>query len=424
MARYDRIAPLDPPPRARAIPGWYVFLDLEDDDRDEDLASRARLRFLALRPLHRILRHGLERVNGDSIRAGLDKLTEELGHLPARDPERAVLRDLIASVSTLEPGGVCEAAFRLSEEALRRGHLHGAEEAARTGTELAEACRLSGAASRGHTLLASVLRRSDRLEEAAAAADEAVGRSGSGAPGPWMLALRERMVVLRLRGDQADADRDLETLSAAAAQTGDDALRQHIATVVCEELLDRGEPERAAELAWSVLVNTPDDAMDPDLLCELCVALRRLGMYEAAEHAYVALEWLARDGEARVAALAEHALMAACRKDDEEFRHRRDRLTSADPTGGLIANHLEAQLALGRGCVLVGDDACAETHLGIALDLAELADNASAAELARDLKRRLHQRGSAPPYAEPLTARPGDSARRVARGLAERTRAV
>ena len=63
MARYDRIAPIAAPARAAAFPGWLVLRDLQGRERDAELARRARLRFLALRPLRRVLALGLEGVS-------------------------------------------------------------------------------------------------------------------------------------------------------------------------------------------------------------------------------------------------------------------------------------------------------------------------------------------------------------------------
>ena len=51
MARYDRIAPIPIPAREAAFPGWLMLRDLAGRERDPELARRARLRFLALRPL-------------------------------------------------------------------------------------------------------------------------------------------------------------------------------------------------------------------------------------------------------------------------------------------------------------------------------------------------------------------------------------
>ena len=55
MARYDRIAPIPIPAREAAFPGWLMLRDLAGRERDPELARRARLRFLALRPLLRVL---------------------------------------------------------------------------------------------------------------------------------------------------------------------------------------------------------------------------------------------------------------------------------------------------------------------------------------------------------------------------------
>lgn len=445
MARYDRIAPLPPPARKDAIPGWCVFLDLEDDDRDEEIAQRARLRFLALRPLHRLLRQGLPGFGyprgpapdttpdgspdapdseAAGLRIGLDELAEELGHLPARDPERAALRSLIHAVDARQPARVCDSMLMLGAAALHRQHVHGAEEIARTAIELANAFHRPGAAARARTLLARTLRCAGRLDAAAQEAARALAAAREGPADGWLEAMQEHMRILRLSGDAATAQRDFDALAAAAEKTADAELRQELCVVLCDELLERGEPELAAERAWGILEQLDDRVTQPPLVERLATALRRLGLFEAAEHAYAALERLSTDGEARAGVRAEQALMAAARGDAAEFHRRRLALTEPDATEGLIANHLEAQLALGRGCVLVGETDCAQAHLGLALDLAELDENPAAAELARELLSELDRRRDAPvPYAEPLIASPGPAARRVASALSQRIRA-
>src|SRR5436190_1707288 len=84
MARYDRIAPLVPPARDSAFPGWWILRDIEGLDRDVELARRARLRFLALRPVLRFAEGG-GTLPRDSYLAQIEGVREQLGYLPARD---------------------------------------------------------------------------------------------------------------------------------------------------------------------------------------------------------------------------------------------------------------------------------------------------------------------------------------------------
>src|SRR5687768_13984922 len=97
MARYDRIAPLTPPARDTAFPAWQILRDLDGIDRDAELARRARLRFLAIRPLRRLLDRG-NAVGRESYRAQIEAVREELGYLPSRDIERVRLARFLHSI--------------------------------------------------------------------------------------------------------------------------------------------------------------------------------------------------------------------------------------------------------------------------------------------------------------------------------------
>src|SRR5512146_336551 len=98
MARYDRIAPLSAPSRENTFPGWPVLRDLEGIDRDAELARSARLRFLVLRPVRRLLDRGIANVGRDSYLQQIETVREELGYLPARDVERARLARFLHQV--------------------------------------------------------------------------------------------------------------------------------------------------------------------------------------------------------------------------------------------------------------------------------------------------------------------------------------
>ena len=128
MARYDRIAPLPAPSREAAFPGWLVLRDLEGRERDGELARRARLRFLALRPLRRILTMGLEAVTAPSFAREIEGIREELGHLPARDPERIRLSRYLHEIEARSPLDLTLAAAGLGELAEEAGHASAAEE--------------------------------------------------------------------------------------------------------------------------------------------------------------------------------------------------------------------------------------------------------------------------------------------------------
>lgn len=130
MARYDRIAPLNSPARDAAFPGWPVLRDLEGQDRDADVCRRARLRFLALRPVRRLIDVGT--VSAESYNKQLEAVREELGSLSARDVERARVTRFLRHVEDRDPKRLVTALLEFAEQANDAGHVHAAEEYAVT----------------------------------------------------------------------------------------------------------------------------------------------------------------------------------------------------------------------------------------------------------------------------------------------------
>ena len=129
MARYDRIARLDPPARGDAFPGWLAVRDLQRDERDKNLGRRARLRFQAARLLRRMASG-----NGSqsSMELQADAAREELGQLPARDPERELLAALIKAVKSGDRTTAADTAMDLADALLEAGSPFAAEEFFRT----------------------------------------------------------------------------------------------------------------------------------------------------------------------------------------------------------------------------------------------------------------------------------------------------
>ena len=154
MARYDRIARLDPPDRGDAFIGWLALRDLQEDERDTDLGRRARLRFLTVRLIHRLERRGAD-IDGDSFRMQCDAVREELGQLPSRDPERQRLADFLNLAPGLDMQAITSAAFDLGDGARSDGQRFAAEEFYRAGLELADRNGLRNARARGEAALAS-----------------------------------------------------------------------------------------------------------------------------------------------------------------------------------------------------------------------------------------------------------------------------
>lgn len=142
MARYDRIAALDPPDRSRTFGGWTLFRDLEGRDRDPDLARRARLRFLALRIVRRLIEQGIDRVPSISIEQQIESVREELGSLPARDPERVRLAEFLNRIRGLTPLSLATATLDLGEAAEAEHQEYAAEEFYHAALDLANLYQL------------------------------------------------------------------------------------------------------------------------------------------------------------------------------------------------------------------------------------------------------------------------------------------
>lgn len=142
MARYDRVANLDPPDRSTAFSGWSVFRDLERRERNTDLARRARLRFLALRIVKRLIAEGLDNVSSHSIREQIESVREELGSLPVRDPERVRLSEFLSRIQGLEPLELAVATLDLGEAAEADGLTYTAEEFYHAALDLANLYQL------------------------------------------------------------------------------------------------------------------------------------------------------------------------------------------------------------------------------------------------------------------------------------------
>ncbi|NIP78531.1 MAG: tetratricopeptide repeat protein, partial [Gemmatimonadetes bacterium] len=207
MARYDRIARIDPPARENAFGGWLTLRDLEGREREPELGRRARLRYLALRPVRRLLERGLDALDPASFQHQLDSVREELGQLPSRDPERQILADYLKQVGGRAPRGVVQATLDVGAAAEASGHTYAAEEFYRTGLELTQRHGLDG-------LHVQALRAIGRIHRRRGEWDEAVG-------------LLERAATLaEEQDDLVEWARALDGIAAARLQAGDrDAAR-------------------------------------------------------------------------------------------------------------------------------------------------------------------------------------------------------
>jgi hypothetical protein len=136
MARYDRIAPLSSPARDHAFPAWPVLRDLEGQDRDVDVCRRARLRFLALRPVCRLIDRTADTVSAESYGKQIGAVREELGSLSLRDVERARVTRFLRQIEDRDPKRLVTALLEFAEQANDAGHLYAAQEYALTANAL------------------------------------------------------------------------------------------------------------------------------------------------------------------------------------------------------------------------------------------------------------------------------------------------
>jgi hypothetical protein len=132
MARYDRIAPLSSPERDLAFPAWPVLRDVEGQERDADVCRRARIRFLALRPVRRIAGREPGAVSAASYAREIERAREELSALPARDVERVRITRFLRMIEDRDPQKLISALLEYAERSYAAGHLHAAREFALT----------------------------------------------------------------------------------------------------------------------------------------------------------------------------------------------------------------------------------------------------------------------------------------------------
>jgi hypothetical protein len=136
MARYDRIAPLNSPIRDQAFPCWPVLRDLEGQERDADACRRARLRFLALRPVRRLADTKFELVSPESFSRQLEAVRDELRSLNSHDAERVRINRFLRQIEEREPKRIVMALLEFAEQAHAAGHVHAAQEYAATADDV------------------------------------------------------------------------------------------------------------------------------------------------------------------------------------------------------------------------------------------------------------------------------------------------
>lgn len=388
MARYDRIASLRAPGRERAFPGWLVLRDLQQRERDADLSRRVRLRFMAIRPVLRLVERGIDAVPPQSLERQLEAVREELGVLAARDPERARLANYLHLVRVRTPATLAAATHDMGDMAAALRHDGAAEEFLRASIRIAEQHRLTRAAVTASIRLATL--RAERgdveqaeteLRRAASLAEAGDDRLG------FARAMRGIADLLLARGDAAGAAEIATSLRGLL----DDSECGGIADQVFAAYhLATGSFEAAVEAGWAALERAAEAPERSAALAVLRSAFARSGMLEAADRC----DDLIVRGATDPRSLEDEAIgrvttaARAGRRDDYQQRRaalltraaeiRRDPITVA-------FMHLE----LGRGSLLVGDASQTREHLREAMALMKRDPRPRAAALASTLLDQL-----------------------------------
>lgn len=393
MARYDRIAPLPAPSRETAFPAWLVLRDIDGSDRDNEVARRARLRFLAIRPIVRLLDRGMSGVSRDSYLAQIEAVREELGYLPARDVERARLARFLHQVEERDPVRVVSATLEMADACANAGQTYAAEEYALTALALAtsnDEQRMKGVA---HTILCRVYRMRGQVADAQAHAQDALATAQLfGSRTDVVNARAEQAMVAAVNGDRSVATALLDETVSEMRAAGDAAALALTEARYCACLLELSEPAAALEHGWAALRQL-DDARERAALLDLVgSALMRLGLYKAAERCFSMVAQRGVDPSLRARARAGQAVAAAASGATAVFRDRRSAVLndaaewSADPRVAAFV-----QLEMGRGCVAVGDVDDARDHLREAITLARQHSIADVLPRAEDILSALER---------------------------------
>jgi hypothetical protein len=387
MARYDRLAALHAPERESALPCWPVLRDLEKDERDLDAGRRARLRFLALRPVHRLAVHGIDAVAADSFERQVERVREELGQLPARDSERAVLARFLNELRSRNPESVVAATLQVSEFSESNSHLGAAEEYARCALLLANALQRDRLAAAALRVLAHVTLVRGRADDAETFAADACDRALAGDDrAEWIRAMSELASAQRAQGNAGARDVLLQALR-RARDWGEDPLIGLALAKLCLHAAAQNQYDQSVEHGWTALRLLNGGAEHMRILLQLGDSLAHLNLLRAAERCYSLAALRASEAAVRAAAQAGLASVAASADQRDLFRDRRHaalremQQTARQPRAALHVDLANASLR-------VGDVDFAREHVREALDLL---GPTGARELVQRAEAVLHQ---------------------------------
>jgi tetratricopeptide (TPR) repeat protein len=414
-ARYDRLAPLNAPQREQAFPGWSVLRDLDGAERDADAARRARLRFLALRPVLRMAQRGIDQVMVDSFERQVDRVREELGQLPARDAERAVLARLLNDLRTRQPELVVQALLTVSDFAEANGYFAAAAEYARAARELARTTRRDRLAALAGRALARVSLAAGHTEEARELAYEAAELAlRNDDRGEWIRAIGQLAAAYRGNGDGRESREELLRALNRAQEWGNEALVGLALAQLCRDSAETGDPEGVIEHGWTALRLLSRAEDRAEILKLMGDAFTSLGMIRPAERCYSLISLRVASPVLRSAGLAGSARLAAESGDRERFRERRSAAIRELPSAHRMAR-AATHFELGRAAALVGEGTAAREHLQEALALLGPASHAGLRSQAEHMVHALN--GESSKMAVRPTPTASEKVRRIAAEL-------
>lgn len=371
MARYDRIARLDIPPRDDTFGGWLTLRDLDGREREPELGRRAHLHFLALRPLRRLLLRGLDGPPGSSLDSQVQTVRDQLDQLPADDPGRDPLGHYLEEIGGRSPEGLIHATLQVGASAEVAGHLYAAEEFYRTALELARAHDEEEQHLIALRHLGRIQRERREWEGAAASLQASALLADSlDLAVEWARTMEALAAVHQRSGDIRQARRTLDLITDSRYAATHEQVHAIAAAGRCTLELAQGNPEAALEAGWSAATTLPaSDEARNGVLLNMGAAFRRLGLRSAAASCYrIIVRWAAWP-EHRIEAELECALVAAEAGDAKRFHAGRDNVVAALPR---VDRPLQAlmQLGLGRGSLLLGEIDDGRDHVRAAITTA------------------------------------------------------
>jgi hypothetical protein len=387
MVRYDRIARIDSPGREETFPGWLVLRDLEGREREPELGRRARLRFLALRPVRRLLDRGFDQADASSLAQQVQSVRTALGQLPSSDAERLRIAEYLHAIDEGAPDGLATASLVMGEAAEAAGHGYAAEEFYHTALELSVASDLAEQRVKALTSLGHLYAGRAEWGRSQEYLDHAMERAeATGDLVAWARALGGLATLRLLQNDILGAHAQLDRIRERGEREAAPRLIALADAGTCAVELAAGSPGAAVDAGWRALETLdPSDEDRAPLLMDLASAFRRLGLRPAAEACYRLVTWSSGSSAHRLEARVQHALAAAEAGDSTTFRERRQALLAPGEADGDHRLAAITHLGLGRGAMLINDVDDARAHLHTAIDVARAGGLGEAVVLAEDL---------------------------------------